>query len=826
MPYQPPLLHWALAFSVGAALALTGATFWAVALALAGVVAFALASSAGIRAVPKRRRLHLTLLLLSPVVLGAGYWRAAETSLPADSLAAADLAGQTVRLTGVVAEEPQSRSTGIRLLLDAETIEIGTDRRRVGDRVQLHIPDPQAIEYGDRVGLDAVLTPTSNSEDEYLQWLANQRIAASGLVRAGSLQRLGQADIGWRRSLAADARQALDRSLRDSLPPPLSGIAQGIVTGRSDAIDPELRSDLNDTSLSHLIVISGSNLTLLIAMVMAATAWLIGRRGAALLAILAALSYGTLIGPDPPVQRAMWMAVVFASSHMLGRGSSALYAVSATAALMVALEPPVLLDLSFQLTLAGTLGIVILMPTISQDFLSGQRGLSGAVRDTALVTLVATLTTMPLIALHFERASLVGLAANLAVTPLFSWIMLGSAFTAVVGLLSDGLAAIIAWPLAWLPLRWLVFIAEQVAQLPGAGAAVQGFGHVHLLLIYATILLASLRTHRERVARWTRTSDGGDAATATALLSRIGLKVVPELRGCLRQAIVCGAVSAVAATLWLSASSAPADQLHVHFLDVGQGDSALLVTPAGGTVLLDTGEQSHDILAALRTHLPTNSRRIDLVVITHPQSDHGEALWTVLEHYDVGQVLLSSYFGRTSFGRRMVDLLEQHEIPITMAEAGQQVEFGGLTPLTVDVLWPPARGLPEEYRDNPNSTSLVIRARYGEAAFLFTGDINVAQELDLVRRPCASGSQPCDLRADVLKVAHQGSRFSSSMLFLETVRPTVAILSAGSNNAHGHPHGEVLASLSAIGATSLLTADQGDISFSTDGSSISVTTER
>lgn len=830
IPYQPPLLHWALAFSVGAALALTGAIFWVVGIALAGVIAFAVASSARIRAVPERRRLHLTLILLSPVLLGVGYWRAAETRLPADSLAAADLAGQTVRLTGVVAEEPQVRSTGIRLLLDAETIEIGSDQRRVDDRVRLHVPDPQSIEYGDRVALDAVLTPTSNSADEYLQWLANQRIAASGLVRAGSLQQLGDADIGWRRSLAADARQALDNSLRDSLPPPLSGIAQGIVTGRSDAIDPELRSDLNNTSLSHLIVISGSNLTLLITMVMAASAWLIGRRGAALLAILAALSYGTLIGPDPPVQRAMWMAVVFASSHLLGRGSSALYAVGATAALMVAIEPPVLLDLSFQLTLAGTLGIVILMPALSQDFLSGQRGFSGVIRDTALVTLVATLTTLPLIALHFERASLVGLATNLAVTPLFSWIMLGSAFTAVVGLLSEGLAAIIAWPLAWLPLRWLVFVAEQVAQLPGAGATVQGFGHVHLLLIYAAILLASLRTHRERVARWTRTSagtsDGSHRARVGTWLGRVGLEPVPDLKNRLRPALVCGIASAVAAALWLSAGSAAPDRLYVHFLDVGQGDSALLVMPEGGSVLIDTGEQSHDILAALRSHMPTNSRRIDLVVITHPQSDHGEALWAVLEHYDVGQVLLNAYVERTAFGRRLIDLLEQHAIPRIEAEPGRQIELAGASPLTLDVLWPPARGLPEEYRDNPNSTSIVIRARYGDAAFLFTGDINVEQELDLVRQPCANGSQPCELRADVLKVAHQGSRFSSSMLFLETVRPTLAILSAGADNPHGHPHEEVLASLAAIGATSLLTAEHGDISFATDGYSISVTTER
>lgn len=825
-PFIPPLLLWALAFTVGAALSLTGAGVLFIAIAVASIVTLALTSSGRIGAVARRHRVHLTLILLSPAVLGVGYWRADETRLLVGSLADAELSGQTVRLTGVVAEEPQLRNNGMRVLLDAETIELGSEQRTIDDRVLLQVPDPQQLDYGEHIAVSAVLTPTIESEDEYLQWLEDQRIAASGLVRVGSLERLGDADLGWRRSLAGDARQALNRSLRDSLPPPLSGIAQGMITGRSDAIDPALRSDLNDTSLSHLIVISGSNLTLLISMVMAATAWLIGRRPAAFLAILAALSYGALIGPDPPVQRAMWMAVVFASAHMLGRGSSALYAVAATAALMVALEPHVLLDLSFQLTLAGTLGIVLLMPTISQDFLSGQRGFTGAVRDTALVTLVATLTTMPLIALHFERGSLVGLAANLVVTPLFSWMLLGTACTAVVGLVSDSLAQIFSWPLAWLPLRWLALVAEQAAQLPGAGTAIHGFGHIHLILIYAAILVASLRTHRERVARWSRTVEPGRTPTAARLLRPLGLEPVPNLSAALRPAVVCGIASAAAAALWLSACSAPPERLQVHFLDVGQGDSALLVTPQGQSVLIDAGEQSHDILAALRTHLPNNTERLDVVVVTHPQSDHGEALWAILEHYEIGQALISPYTHRTAFGRRLLDLFQQHDVPTIEAEPGLQLEFAGSTPLKLDLLWPPSRGLPDEYRHDPNATSIVIRARYGDAAFLFTGDINVEQELDLVRQPCADGFDPCELSADVLKVAHQGSRFSSSMLLLEAVRPTLAILSTGVNNPHGHPHDEVLASLAAVGATSLLTAQQGDISLATDGSSISLTTER
>ncbi len=826
VPYQPPLLHWALAFTTGTALALTEAEPWTVAIAAALVSLFAISSAARIDSLSKRRRINLALLLLTPALIGVGYWRAEETKLQPASVAWADVGDQVVRLDGVVADDPQLRGSGTRLLLDAESVAIAGERISIDARVQLHVPDALAIEYGDRIAVEAVLAPTSQGEDEYLQWLANRRIAASALARSGSVRLFGRAELPWWQSLASNARRELNRSLRVSLPPPLSGVAQGMITGRRDAIDPELRSDLNDTSLSHLIVISGSNLTLLTTIVMASSAWLLGRRPAALLAIAAALAYGTLIGPDPPVQRAMWMAIVFAAAHLLGRGSSALYAVLTTVALMVALEPHILLDLSFQLTVAGTLGIIVLMPSVSQDFLSGQSGIAGSIRDVALVTLVATLATMPLIVLHFERAALIGIPANLLVTPLFTWTLLGSASTALVGLLSESLASTLAWGLAWLPLRWLVLVAEEGARLPGAGTTIQGFGHLHLVVVYGAILAASLRPHRERVDRWNRASRTAESAPATNVLRRVGLEAIPDLRAQISPALVSGAASAVAAVLWLSACSAPEDELEVHFIDVGQGDSALIVTPDERTILIDTGERSDAVLAALRRHMPDGARRIDFVVITHPQSDHGEALWAVLDRYDVGQVLLSAYADSTSFGRRLIELLERTETPTIEARPGQQIVFEGATDLSLDVLWPPARGLAEGYRTDPNSTSIVLRVQYGEAAFMFTGDINVKQELDLVRNPCPASSEPCELRADVLKVAHQGSRFSSSTLFLESVRPTLAVVSAGAGNPHGHPHDEVLASLASVGATSLLTSEHGDISIATNGRSISLTTER
>lgn len=826
LPYQPPLPLWTLAFTTGAVLALSSADPWLAALMtlLAGAVALGLARSTP-RA-SKIWRVNVALIILAPSLIAAGFWRAESTSFQPDSVAWTDLHDQTVTLHGVVASDPAFRSDGLRLMLEARTISLGAEERAIHDRIELDIREPLGLKRGDEIFVQAALSPVGNSDDDYLRWLANRRVAASATAGSGSVRVLSRDNLSWWQAAAADIRAALNSSLRNALPPPLSGIAQGMITGHRDAIDRQLRSDLDNTSLSHLIVISGSNLTLLTAIVMAASAWLIGRRGSALLAIFAALAYGLLVGPDPPVQRAMWMAIVFAAAHLLGRGSSALYAVSAAAGLMIALDPHILLDLSFQLTLAGTLGIVLLMPAISHGFLSGEQGVVGSMRDAALVTFVASLATMPLIILHFERAALIGIPANLLVTPLFAWMLLGSAATALIGLLSESAALALGWPLAWLPLRWLVIVAEATARLPGAGVPIHGFGQWHLLLIYAAILVTAMRPHHERVARWYRRQPSRRPPVSLLTLRGLRFGFDPHLRPHLTPVALTAIVAALAAALWLAASSDKDDQLRVHFIDVGQGDASLLVTPEGRSVLIDTGERHESILAALRNHLPDGARSIDLVVITHPQTDHGEALWAILNHYDVGQLAVNRYVESTRFGRRLIALAEQHGIEMIDARPGRRILLPGRTDLTLDVLWPPAHGLPEHVLADPNSTSTVIRAGYGDAAFLFTGDINAEQELDLVRRSCVNSARPCDLGADILKVAHQGSRFSSTSLFLEAVRPTIAVISAAPNNPHAHPHAEVVANLDRVGATSLITAEHGDVSISTDGRSISLTTQR
>lgn len=810
--YQPPLLLWPVAFAAGAAAHLFGAPEWSVA-----VIAFAFAAvgagcATGMAPDAKLRRTNTALLLLTPILFGVGLWRGDSAGWAETSLSHAHFGAQPVVLQGVVSGQPAHRATGLDARIDVTAVNLGGERRRVADRVQLLLPAETRIERGDRVEIRATLTPTVGgaADNGYLGWLAAQGVAATGVVHPGDVVVIpAGARNGWR-SAVDDARDAINGTLRAALPPPLAGLAQGMVSGERHATDGRLRDDLNTTSLSHLIVVSGANLTLLTAIFMAGSGWLVGRRAAASLAIVGALAYAAFAGGEPPVLRALGIALVFTLAHLLGRGRSAIDAVAIAAGVMIALDPQILRDVSFQLTLAGTLGLVLFMPSLVQRQLAGADGVRAAVIAVALVSLVAMLATMPLIAWHFQRVSLIGLLANIVVAPLFAWMFLGSFAVGIVGLASETIAGIISWPLAWLPLRWLQLVAETGSQVPGAALAVRDFGPLHAAVIYLAILAAAVRPRRERVARWSRTNvDAGDDAT----------QPVPSRPMALLATAV--ALSLVAAVLWFTAVSHD-DQLTVHFIDVGQGEAALIVTPDRETILIDTGGQPEPLLTALRNHLPSGTRRIDLLIVTHPQTDHVGSTWALLERYDIVRVAASRQLEQTALGQNLAETAESRLIPVTPIEAGMQISFGDdPLDLQLDVLWPPKRlGVTGDLQNDPNATGVVVRLRYGDAAILFAADLGATQEIALAQRSCSTEAEPCLLRADVLKVAHHGSRYSTTRLLLDRVRPGLAVISAGRGNPHGHPHAETVGNLMQSGATVVTTAERGTISLRTDGASI------
>lgn len=240
--------------------------------------------------------------------------------------------------------------------------------------------------------------------------------------------------------------------------------------------------------------------------------------------------------------------------------------------------------------------------------------------------------------------------------------------------------------------------------------------------------------------------------------------------------------------------------LVVSFLDVGQGDSALIVSPAGKQVVIDGGPDL-SALEGLGRHMPFFDRSIDLLVLSHPQLDHMAAFPEILRRYTVGAVLMTGVRYRIARYQEFLTLLKQQNIPILIADPAKDLDLGGGASL--DVVWPPPT-LYNASMKEVNNSSIVLRALYGGRAVLFTGDMEEEEE----RAVLASRA---DIDADVLKVAHHGSKTSSSSGFLLAVDPSLAVISVGRTNRYGHPHPAVVARYEHFGIPLRTTAEEGTI---------------
>jgi competence protein ComEC len=251
-------------------------------------------------------------------------------------------------------------------------------------------------------------------------------------------------------------------------------------------------------------------------------------------------------------------------------------------------------------------------------------------------------------------------------------------------------------------------------------------------------------------------------------------------------------------------------KLSVYFLDVGQGDSTLFVVD-GKTILIDAGEadMGDRVVSDLRKLGVT---RIDLLVATHPHSDHIGGMQKVLAAFSVGQVLDAGLPHPSPIYEHFLETIDRKNIPYRVAEQGQTIDVD--TALRVFVLSPPAQHI----GDDLNSNSLVLRISYGTIDFLMTGDLGGEGEDGLIR----SGYT---LDAEILKVGHHGSASSTSPAFLERVRPEMGVIFVGEDNPYGHPHQETLDLLKESGVTVYRTDRDGTVVVRTDGLSYSVKTQ-
>jgi competence protein ComEC len=549
-------------------------------------------------------------------------------------------------------------------------------------------------------------------------------------------------------------RRRAEAALGGHLPPAEAALLRGMVLGDDAGLPDDVRNAFQVAGLTHLTAASGQNIMLLAALALGLSmlAGLGVRARWALVLALIAL-YVPLAGGGPSIQRAGIMGAATIAAALAGRPASRWYALLLAANVTLLLDPRTLADAGWQLSFAAVLGIVLVAPRARERL--RRAGLPAPVAEAVAVTLAATLATAPLIAARFDRASLVALPANVLATPAVAPVMWLGMVAAAVGQVLPGLAAPLV-ALAGLPLGYIVGLARLGAGLPGAQVALP-LGVVVTLAALAVVLVTAPPA-RERLAgvRHPRKRRAGVAVAATL-------------------AVVAGVVPAVLGPAAVPPPSPGA--LRVTALDIGQGDATLL--QAGGhAVLVDAGPAGAGIVPALRT---AGVRRLDALVVTHPQADHDGGAPAVLAALPV-TLLLDGRGGDRSPASVALDApLRRRAAQVVAARAGQELHAG---PLTLRILWPPAG--PAAPGTDPNQRAIIaVAGAYGARALL------TADAESPVIAPLDVGP------VDVLKVSHHGSADPGLPALLERLRPRVALVEVGRHNTYGHPAPATMQALAA-----------------------------
>lgn len=568
---------------------------------------------------------------------------------------------------------------------------------------------------------------------------------------------------------SAEIKERSMAGLARGMPPREAALARGFVLGEDEEVDEATKEDFRRSGLSHLLAVSGQNVTLLALLAMPLLGALgIPLRERLLWVLALILVYIPVAGAGPSIQRAGVMGALGLLATLGGRRGSRFYALAVAALVTLAIDPGVAADVGWQLSFAAVLGILLLSASLRKAIVErlGNGLWRRALAEGVAATVAATLATAPLIAFHFETFSTTTLAANVLALP------------------------------AVAPAMWLGMCGAGLAQIPGV--PLEPLNGLNALLLAYIAQVASWCAAPEWAELRVDLDGGGLIAAYAALVA--GVLVIRRWPA---QAAACAAL-ALAFVLPLPRdgdAASPPSGLRVSVLDVGQGD-AILFQPAGAAaVLVDGGPPGAGLARDLER---AGIEHLGAAVVTHDQFDHAGGIEELLGRVPIERLVFAR-LRRELVGAAKAAGAEPHRVA-----AGRELRSGGLR---LRVLWPPAELLGGvSVGQDPNQLSLVMEARWRGFSMLLTGDAE-AESVPIEPPP-----------VDVLKVSHHGSEDAGLGALLERSRPRLAVISAGSENPYGHPAPVTLETLSRRGVPTVSTAEAGTVvievnprSFTLDG---------
>ncbi len=683
-------------------------------------------------------------------------------------------------IVGIISDPPDYRDTYTNLTIDVKHIDRPDKKNHlyVHGKILVRVNENETYHYGDYIRVRGILeTPPENEEFSYKDYLALSGIHAYMSRATATFLPEERGGLPFMAAIY-DLRDKSLANIHQIFPDPEASLLAGILLGIETGLPRDLQEAFKNTGTTHIIAISGFNITIIAGIFITLFGNLFGKKIGGLIALFGIAVYTIFVGADAAVVRAALMGGLGLWGRNMGRRQDGIASLLLVAIIMAYFNSMVLWDVGFQLSFAATFGLIAYAQPLTDwfvrftsRFMSEEKALTiaGPVGEYFLFTLAAQFATIPIMAYHFGRISIISFIANPFILPVQPAVMIIGGLALIGSLILFPLGqilAIFALPFTTYTIRMVEFFAP----MPN-GVIVLGDTKLETILLVYLIMLA-----------WT--------------FGRESLK--KHTRGFMQPAFVASILFILSIQIWRIALASPDGNLHITFFDAGSAEAILIQSPSGRNLLINGGESISDLSSDLGSRLPLFQRNFDWLIVASTRDEDLAALPRVLERFPAEQVLWGGNREASYASRALEEYIVKEKIPMTIAEKGQSLMLEEGVEIKIQAV-------------GTRGAVLLIEWDSFRALLPVGMDFQTIDETKTLR----------DI--SLLLLADSGYAPINPPLWIDDLHPQLVVLSVAADDRFGLPHTSVLESVKDY---SLLRTDKdGWIHIATDGSQMWVDRE-